>query len=90
MTNSVMYKASYYRFGEYGSYGQMGVDRVRNAEVGVKNIKLSIMEEAFTSQHWIVRIYEVKDRDNFGRTMRSAARFVQDGGKRKKKTTTKQ
>ena len=84
MTNSVMYKASYYRFSEYGGYGQAGMDRVRGTEVGVKDIKLSTMEEAFTSQHWIVRIYEVKDRDNFGRSMKSAATFEQNGGKRKK------
>jgi len=34
---------------EYGPYGQQGIDRVRGAEVGVKNVKLSVVEEAFTS-----------------------------------------
>ena len=32
------------------------------AQVGRKNIVLSTMEEAFTSEHWIVRIYKVKKR----------------------------
>lgn len=85
MRNSLMYKMSYYRFGEYGPYGQTGIDRVRGTEVGEKNIKLSVIEEAFTSQHWIVRIYKVKDLDNFGRSMRAAAKFEQEGSKRKKK-----
>jgi len=53
--------------------------------VGEKNIKLSIMDEAFTSKHWIVRIYKVRDPDNLGRTMKSAAKFEQDGGKRRRK-----
>lgn len=34
-------------------------DRARNKEVGVKHIQLSTFEEAFTSEHWIVRIYKV-------------------------------
>jgi hypothetical protein len=30
--------------------------------VGRKNIELSTMEEAFTSEHWIVRIFKVLKR----------------------------
>jgi hypothetical protein len=37
-----------------------GYDRVRNYEIGRKNIELKHMDEAFTSEHWIVRIYSVK------------------------------
>ena len=36
-----------------------GFDRARNREVGRKDITLETMEEAFTSEHWIVRIYKV-------------------------------
>ena len=36
-----------------------GYDRARSREVGRKNIELTTMEEAFTSEHWIVRIYKV-------------------------------
>lgn len=35
-----------------------GYDRARNREVGKKDITLETMEEAFTSEHWIVRIFK--------------------------------
>lgn len=35
-----------------------GFDRARNREVGKKDITLETMEEAFTSEHWIVRIFK--------------------------------
>jgi len=36
-----------------------GYDRVRNAEIGNKDFQLDVLEEAYTSEHWIVRIYKV-------------------------------
>ena len=45
---------------EYGK--PAGYDRARGREVGKKNIELTTMEEAFTSEHWIVRIFKVKKR----------------------------
>lgn len=62
MVNSLMYKMSYYRFAEVAIDPRMpaGFDRARNSEIGVKNIQLTHLEEAFTSEHWIVRIYKVK------------------------------
>lgn len=62
--NSIAYKLSYYRFGEVKAHysAPSGFDRARNKEVGVKNIKLETLEEAFTSEHWIIRIYKVKHR----------------------------
>lgn len=62
MTNSLMYKMCYYRFGEvYTVYGKGGgFDRVRNCEIGQKDVQLTHIEEAFTSEHWMVRIYRVK------------------------------
>jgi hypothetical protein len=36
-----------------------GFDKARGKEIGKKNFDLSTMEEAFTSEHWIVRIYKV-------------------------------
>ena len=41
-------------------------------------------EEAFTSENWIVRIYQVKKEDPLGRDLRSANAFAQ--GKKKKKS----
>eukprot|EP00177_Eucheuma_denticulatum_P007535 GFKZ01013722.1.p1 GENE.GFKZ01013722.1~~GFKZ01013722.1.p1 ORF type:complete len:776 (-),score=74.34 GFKZ01013722.1:1620-3947(-) len=60
MKNSLMYKMSYYRFDESG--GMDGaVDRVRQTQIkDASTIKFKYFEEAFTSEHWIVRIYRVK------------------------------
>eukprot|EP00954_Amorphochlora_amoebiformis_P020106 1336965-Amorphochlora_amoeboformis.AAC.1 len=35
-------------------------DRTRNTEIGKKDISFKYLEEAFTSEHWMVRIYRVK------------------------------
>jgi len=43
------------------------------------------LDEAFTSENWIVRIYKVKDLDNLGRDHVSAAAF--GAGKKKSKKT---
>lgn len=34
-----------------------GFDRVRNVEIADKHVQLKYLEEAFTSEHWMVRIY---------------------------------
>ena len=62
--NCVAYKLCYYRFGQMQTeYGKPpGFDRARSKEIGRKNFELTTMEEAFTSEHWIVRIYKVKKR----------------------------
>lgn len=66
MKNSLMYQMCYYRFGDVKvQWGQEGgFDRVRNAVIGHKDIKFRYLEEAFTSEHWMVRIYRVKEPDN--------------------------
>ncbi|KAL5510340.1 hypothetical protein EMCRGX_G005869 [Ephydatia muelleri] len=66
LLNCLMYKLSYHRFGEVQtSYGHpLGFDRTRSVEIGNKNIKLTHMEESYTSEHWLVRIYKVKDLEN--------------------------
>ncbi|GAA52511.1 dolichyl-diphosphooligosaccharide--protein glycosyltransferase [Clonorchis sinensis] len=43
-----------------------GYDRVRGQIVGYKNYELDGLEEAFTSENWLVRIYRVKPRANRG------------------------
>jgi dolichyl-diphosphooligosaccharide--protein glycosyltransferase len=62
LLNCLMYKLCFYRFGEvYTERGRpSGYDRVRNTEIGNKAFDLEYLEEAFTSQHWLVRIYKVK------------------------------
>ena len=37
----------------------LGYDRVRNAEIGNKDFELDVLEEAYTTEHWLVRIYKV-------------------------------
>ncbi|CBI35275.3 unnamed protein product, partial [Vitis vinifera] len=66
MLNCLMYKLSYYRFGELQTeYGKPpGYDRARGVEIGNKDIKLEYLEEAFTTSNWIVRIYKVKPPNN--------------------------
>ncbi len=63
MMNSMMYKMCYYRFGELQThYGRpSGYDLVRQSEIGNKNIQLEYIEEAFTSEHAMCRIYRVKN-----------------------------
>ncbi|KAG7812390.1 hypothetical protein KL921_001622 [Ogataea angusta] len=71
MKNSLMYKLSFYRFGDAYN-GLDPVDRVRQQKLSssyAKSITLDVMEEAFTSENWIVRIYKLKNRDNFGRDL---------------------
>lgn len=75
MKDSLMYKMSYYRFNELFG-GQDAVDRVRGQTIPASQApELNVIEEAFTSQNWIVRIYKVKDLDNMGRDLHSATKF---------------
>lgn len=59
LLNCLMYKLSYYRFGElrldYRSAA--GYDRTRQAVIGNKNFGLTYLEEAYTTEHWLVRVY---------------------------------
>ncbi len=66
MSDSLMYKMSYYRFGEtkVEAHEPWGYDRVRQAQIGKLDVKLDYFEEAFTSEKWYVRIYRKKARPN--------------------------
>ena len=97
LLNCVAYKLCYYRFGQtQAEYGKpAGYDRARNREVGVKNVVLETMEEAFTSEHWIVRIYRVLPRPVLDASPASKARKLKSKSKknvkpdpRKKQTKT--
>jgi len=68
LLNCMMYKMCFYRFGAvYTEQGKpTGYDRVRNVEIGNKEFELDVLEEAYTTEHWLVRIYKVKDLDNRG------------------------
>ena len=68
LLNCLMYKMSYYKFGSLYTEGGKapGYDRVRNAEIGNKDFELDVLEEAYTTEHWLVRIYKVKKLPNRG------------------------
>lgn len=88
LLNCLMYKLSYYRFGEtYTEQGMTysfsfvdrhfifirldkppGYDRTRSVEIGNKNFELEKLEEAYTTEHWLVRIYKVKKEENRGQS----------------------
>jgi len=61
LLNCLMYKCCYYGFGIVHTEANKpaGYDRVRNVEIGNKHFEFEHLEEAFTSQHWLVRIYKV-------------------------------
>ncbi|EJF64429.1 oligosaccharyl transferase STT3 subunit [Dichomitus squalens LYAD-421 SS1] len=82
MKNSLMYKMSYYRFAELFG-GSQAVDRVRGQQVPKTGPTLDYLDEAFTSENWIVRIYQVKKEDLLGRDLKTANVFA-NGKKRKK------
>ena len=77
MLNSLMYRLSYYRFSELQT-GAPGHDRVRGTQIGLQKYALNVVDEAFTSENWIVRIYRVKKPDPLGRSLFEARAF-EDG-----------
>ena len=83
MLNSLMYKLSYYRFADAAgaAFGRKGYDRVRNAEIGESEFSLKYFEEVFTSQHWLMRIYRVRDPSELepGHAATSSAAFTPSG-----------
>ena len=83
MKNSLMYKMSYYNYNSLFPAGQ-ATDRVRGQKLPAQGPELSTLEEAFTSENWIIRIYKVKPLDNLGRTHQEAVAFDK-GTKRMKK-----
>lgn len=88
MKNSLMYKMSYYNFPEAFGMGDGAIDRVRGQKIPrAESPKLNTLEEAFTSENWIVRIYKVKDLDNVGRNLHKATAFenATGGGSKKKR-----
>jgi len=83
MRNSLMYKMSYYRYNQLFPAGQ-AVDRVRGATLPAEGPELDTLEEAFTSESWIVRIYKVRREDNLGRDHTSARAFERGQKKRRR------
>ncbi|KAI5808163.1 Oligosaccharyl transferase STT3 subunit-domain-containing protein [Peziza echinospora] len=83
MKNSLMYKMSYYDYSKLFPAGQ-ATDRVRGVRLPLHGPVLNTLDEAFTSENWIVRIYKVKDLDNIGRD-HAAVKAFESGKKKPKK-----
>eukprot|EP00879_Flechtneria_rotunda_P032518 GHRR01035735.1.p1 GENE.GHRR01035735.1~~GHRR01035735.1.p1 ORF type:complete len:182 (+),score=41.02 GHRR01035735.1:256-801(+) len=66
MLKSLMYKLSYHDFAPatQKSLGMYGFDRVRQTQIGKTEVPLKYFEEVFTSEHWMMRIYRVRDQPN--------------------------
>jgi dolichyl-diphosphooligosaccharide--protein glycosyltransferase len=77
---------SYYNYHSLFPAGQVA-DRVRGVRLPDQGPVLNTIEEAFTSENWIIRIYKVKDLDNIGRDHVAVAAF--DKGQKKKKASKK-
>ncbi|KAJ8325874.1 oligosaccharyl transferase stt3 subunit [Batrachochytrium dendrobatidis] len=86
MRSSLMYKLSYYRFTELYGPGRPGRDHVRGADIPATPIHLSTLDEVYSTENLIVRIYQIKKPDNLGRPLHAAARF---GKKRPRPTRGK-
>ena len=80
MKNSLMYKMSYYRFAELNGNRPMR-DQVRNQDIPATPIELNVIDEAYTTENMIVRIYQVKKPDNLGRPLAVAAQFNKKGNR---------
>jgi dolichyl-diphosphooligosaccharide--protein glycosyltransferase len=74
---------SYYNYHSLFPAGQ-AQDRVRGVKLPAQGPVLNTLEEAFTSENWIVRIFKVKDLDRLGRDHAAVAAF--EAGKKRRKT----
>lgn len=77
---------SYYNYHTLFPAGQ-AQDRVRGVRIPSEGPTLDTVEEAFTSENWIIRIYKVKDLDNIGRDHAAVSAF--NKGQKKKKAIKK-
>ncbi|WFD27574.1 dolichyl-diphosphooligosaccharide--protein glycotransferase [Malassezia nana] len=82
MRESLMYKMSYYRFNELFGGGP-GQDRARGSRGPSTSPVLDTLDEVFTSENWLVRIYQVKKEDTLGRSLPLASAW--ERGQRQKR-----
>ena len=68
MYNSLAFKCMYYRFNEiHTQHGKKpGFDRARWKQTSFKDIQFKHFREVYTSQLWMVRVFEVLDEPNRG------------------------
>eukprot|EP00041_Stephanoeca_diplocostata_P020835 m.474267 g.474267 ORF g.474267 m.474267 type:complete len:127 (-) comp21675_c1_seq2:144-524(-) len=66
LRDSLLYKLSYHRFDTvFTEPGKpSGYDRVRRSEIARKRIRLTRFKEVYTSENWVVRVYELVKASN--------------------------
>lgn len=75
MKNSLMYKLSYHNFPSLFSENS-GLDRVRNQKIHADDVgTLDYFDEVFTTENWLVRIYQLKAPDLLARDLEHASKF---------------
>lgn len=67
LVNSILYKTVYHKMIELG--GPDVMDNVRHTPINDPDPKLSVLEEVFSSERFIVRIFKVKNPDTLGRPL---------------------
>ena len=93
MLNCLMYRLSYYRYDELTNSEQfgnetfeaVGYDNTRKTVIGKMGFDIHHLEEAFTSEHWMVRIYKVKPPPNRQPSHVASARFLRRAASRREK-----
>ncbi|WFD31507.1 dolichyl-diphosphooligosaccharide--protein glycotransferase [Malassezia sp. CBS 17886] len=76
MRDSLMYKMSFYRYPDLWN-GGAGMDRARGMPGPSKSPTLDTLDEVFTSENWLVRIYQVKKEDSLARNLSRVLAFDQ-------------
>ena len=81
MRNSLLYKMSYKDFPQLFNGGQ-ATDRVRQQMITPLDVPpLDYFDEVFTSENWMVRIYQLKKDDAQGRTLRDVGELTRSSTK---------
>lgn len=88
MKESLLYKMSYKDFP--GLFRGQGQDKVRGQVISAADVEpLDYFEEVFTSENWLVRIYQLRDEDPEGRDLHDVGLFERGNAKSTKKRNSK-
>lgn len=88
MKESLLYKMSYKDFPAL--YKGQGQDKARGQTIASSDVEpLDYFEEVFTSENWLVRIYQLKEEDPEGRDLHDVGLFTRNSAKGMKKRNYK-
>lgn len=88
MKESLLYKMSYKDFPAL--FKGQGQDKVRGQAISAADVEpLDYFEEVFTSENWLVRIYQLRDEDPEGRDLHDVGLFERNNLKSARKRNSK-